>query len=354
MRQVLVILALISVVASQAPSASYYTTPAINANATVYDYTSYMGGCGYLDWTAQDFGVSYTVGVSTQQFLGGEICGMCAQVRYVAQGSTVYANPAPFPTTEPFYIMVNNLGLNFAGWQNHFDFLFDGHQYPGHWIIDWQATECPGNLPLSWQLTGGGNGWWLQILPVYQKITITQMCAFVAGSWRSLVRVGNGMWQYNGGSFGAQLPSNPIVAVISADGQVVIDTIQVSLGEVPGSAVYPGTGVNFGGLNSAGLTAATPTCGDLASPESGYADLGPMGTKPVEHESSSSGKGGGDGLSTGGIVGVVIGSVAGASFFAIGVLLVIVAVVFAIKYKKQQAAKGGNYVLMGGDHSLRV
>jgi len=343
--------------ASQAPSAFRYYTPAINANATSYDYIATMGGCGYLSWNQADFGVDYLVGVSLYDFLDGEVCGMCMQVNYVGQGSTEYYNAPFFPSTKSFWVMIDNTGGNFAGWENHLDFLMYHDEKGGHWVIDWQAQACPTNNPIQWQITYGAEEWWMQILPVYQKITITQMCISVGGSWQSMVRSGGGVWQFSG----MPIPNNPTVAAIAADGQVIIQQVQVTL---PVSAFPAGMfggvpATNFGPINTAGLTVPPPTCASLPAAEDTYAELAP--DTGADNNDNDKGKpttdNGGDGsLGTGGIIGVVIGSVAGAAFLVAGVLLVVGLIVLALRYRKKGslgASTGPNYVLMTDD-STRV
>jgi len=277
-----------TLVASQAaPTAYYYYTNANQVNATVYDYTAYLGGCGYLDWDASDFDVSYTVGVSSTNFYNGEICGMCIEVTSVSEATDVYYNPIPFPKNKKFNVMVNNLGNNFAGWTYHLDFYIPT-QYPGRWLIDWHAVECPTTNNIEWQVTKGSQSYYLQVLPVYQKINIHELCIYVNG-WTAMTRAGNGAWNFDG----QVIPDNPRVGAISVDGQLVVDTIPIVLSSyasgTPTTVLYKGdTPSNFGSLIEAGLTATPPSCASLATASN--RPSGPPSKAPSKSPSKSPSK----------------------------------------------------------------
>jgi len=246
------VIALVALARGQPATAFYYNAP-VFGNSSQYDTWSPGGGCGFIDNPASGYtNIAYTAGIGTQNFYQGEVCGMCIKVINV-----VTPNTNPFPAT-PFITLINNLGP--VPTDNWLDFS-NNPSVGGNWYLEWQAVDCPGmdTTPVKWQVEQHSHQYYVQLIPVYSRINIAQMCIFIGGAWTPMSRVpnDNGLWFYNGGP-----NPTPQVKAISVDGQVIVDTISITLSdtELAATAIYDGmTPSQFGPVNLP-ITQGIPDC----------------------------------------------------------------------------------------------
>jgi len=335
----------------QGGTAFYYNQGTINAWGTQYGPPAFPlvpgSGCGYLTFPPPGYQIQYTTGTNLANIFNGEICGLCLNVTSVTVATN---NPVPYPTTS-FVVMVNNYGP--ADYLYQLDVYNGNGPAAGGWNIQYYAIPCPvGGMPIQWQLASGSSVFYMQLLPVYNTITIAQMCVNLNGVWTPMTKMSDGPWSISG----VQLPASPQVKAIAVDGQVVIDTINVGLSTQTGigvNAVFSGlTPGNFGPPrvpigNPSYSCNAGPSISAVTKPSSSSAPPAPSATN-TQSASTNTQSNGGTTLSGGAIAGIVIGSTFGGVLLAVLFMALIGLVVFVILKNRKTETLGApnNYSLM--------
>eukprot|EP01087_Luapelamoeba_hula_P000246 TRINITY_DN1015_c0_g2_i1.p1 TRINITY_DN1015_c0_g2~~TRINITY_DN1015_c0_g2_i1.p1 ORF type:complete len:361 (+),score=55.86 TRINITY_DN1015_c0_g2_i1:78-1160(+) len=325
------------------PAPAYYYTTASAGIATEYNDWQPGGGCGYINNPGPGYqGLYTTAGTSQVNFGNGELCGMCVQVTSITPAT---GNPVPF-INPPYTVMINNFGPTPSDfWLDHSVSSISG----GRFNVRYQAVPCPVVSPVQWQLSGGSSTWYLQLIPVYNSLVITQMCIALNGVWQPMSRVGggNGLWMMNG----QQIPNNPTVKAISVDGQVIVDTIGVTLSSgVPATAIYGGfSPKQFADVNYANLGGSWDcNLGGLVAPN----DTSPSGASGTDNNTKPSGNNPEDDsdaekFSPGAVAGLVIGSFFGGVLAMLAVAAIVLLAVFAVIKGRRAAARRGKVTQSG-------
>jgi len=335
----------------QGGTAWFYNQGTINAWGTQYGPPAFPlvpgSGCGYLSFPPSGYEISYTTGTNILNIFNGEICGLCLNVTSVTVATN---NPSPYPSV-PFIVKVTNYGP--AWYLYQLDVYNPNGPAAGGWNIQYNAIPCPvsGN-PVQWQLASGTSAWYMQLLPVYQTITIAQMCVNVDGTWKPMTKMSNGPWSISG----VQLPTSPQVKAIAVDGQVLVDTINVALStqtSIGVNAVFGGlTPGNFGPARvpivnpSYDCNAGATVTANVASPTGGSPPSLPASSTNSQSSATNTqtqSNGSGVTLSGGAIAGIVIGSTVGGVLLAVLFIAIIGVVVFVIIKKRRSPH---NYSLM--------
>jgi len=338
------------------PTAAFYNHQ-VTGLSSVYQGWVPGAGCGYLSNPPAGYNVAYTVGISDANVYRGEVCGMCAQVLSVTEASN---NPIPF-VNPPFYVMINNFGPTPS--DHWFDFSNNAAPIGGNWNLEWVAVQCPVTEPIQWQFLVGSNQWYLQILPVYQSINIAHLCVMdTTGTYQPMKRISSaqafsGLWGYSGAAY------PPSFKAISVDGQVIVDSVNIDLSSpLTTSAIYMGTNPTQFGQIQLPIVNAPPNCdappsinSKITAPVTSSSTAKPTNqpvqptnqpAQPTNQPAHPTNNNGGDGLSGGEIVGIVIGSSFGAALIMAGLLLVLIAagvLLFFMARRRRNAVAGGDY-----------